>query len=327
MKITNQLPTVHDDFVTGLHKVFEENKILDETPVIAVQNKIKIASYKKERFLKTKNSLSVVKANSTGHSNEKCITDLEKKVEDLQSINNLKEEEINNLKLDLIEVKSNMHQFSYIASHDLKEPLRMVTSYLSLLKNKFGPQLGEKANSYIEFAIDGGARLHTMFNGLLDLSQTGRVDEEKKELCFEALIKDTLTNLSKKIKNTKAEIKICTPLPIIRGYEKSLNRLLDNLICNALKFSKNDSSPVIEISATEKASEWEFCIADNGIGIEPSYYQQIFAVFSKLHPPVMYAGNGIGLAICKKAVEHHGGRMWVNSEINKGSNFCFTIPK
>ena len=327
MKIPNQLPTEPDDFVTGLHKVFEENKILVETPVVAVKNKIKIASYKKERFLKPKNSLSVVKTKSIGHSQEKCITDLEKKLQDLQSINNLQEEEINNLNLKLSLVKSNMDQFSYVASHDLKEPLRMVTSYLGLLKNKFGAQLGDKANTYIDFAIDGGAKLHTMFNGLLDLSQTGRVDEEKKKLNVEELVHDTLVNLSKKIKETKAEIKITGPIPIIMGYEKSLNKLLYNLICNALKFSKNDLSPVIEISATETVSEWEFCIADNGIGIEPSYYQQIFAVFSKLHAPVMYAGNGIGLAICKKAVEQHGGRLWVSSEINKGSNFCFTIPK
>lgn len=250
-----------------------------------------------------------------------------------EEINQLKEKiqvrdlEIEDLKLKLVNVKTNMDQFSYIASHDLKEPLRMVTSYLGLLKSKFGSQLDGKAKTYIDFAIDGGARLHTMFNGLLDLSQTGRIDEPKRMVPFSEIIDEVKISLAKKIREARAQINVEGNLPEVEVYEKSIMKLMENLICNAIKFSNPDVTPVVEISAKEKANNWEFCIADNGIGIEANYYQQIFAVFSKLHNSVAYPGNGIGLAICKKAAEHHGGSIWVHAEVNKGSKFYFTLPK
>jgi len=239
----------------------------------------------------------------------------------------VKEEEIGKLKLKLGNVQNNMEEFSYVASHDLKEPLRMVTSYLGLLKNKFGSQLDQKANTYIDFAIDGGARLHTMFNGLLDLSQIGRIEECRRILPFNEIIEEVQINISKKIKEAKAEINVVSKMPLLEVYERSVIKLMENLLCNAIKFSKPGETPVVEISAREKETGWEFCISDNGIGIEPNNYKQIFAVFSKLHNCAAYPGNGIGLAICKKAVEHHGGAMWVTAEINKGSKFYFTLPK
>ena len=239
----------------------------------------------------------------------------------------LKDVEIEKLKLNLVDAKNNMEQFSYVASHDLKEPLRMVTSYLGLLKNKFGSHLDDKANTYIDFAIDGGTRLHTMFNGLLDLSQTGRLDKPKQMIPFNDIIDEVKINLSKKIREAKAEINIVGNLPVVDVYEKSIIKLMENLICNAMKFSKPNETPIVEISAIEKQTNWEFCVADNGIGIEEGFYKQIFAVFSKLHNSNVYAGNGIGLAICKKAVEHHGGTIWVTAEVNKGSKFYFALPK
>ena len=238
-----------------------------------------------------------------------------------------KDVEIEQLKIKSGENKNHMEEFSYIASHDLKEPLRMVTSYLGLLKNKFGSQLDEKANTYIDFAIDGGARLHTMFNGLLDLSQTGGINESKRSILFNKIIEEVQINISKKIKETKAQIYVIGVMPVIAVYENSCIKLMENLICNAIKFSKAGKIPVVEISAKEKKATWEFCIADNGIGIDEKFYKQIFAVFSKVHNCSAYPGSGIGLAICKKAVEHHGGSLWVSAEVNKGSKFYFTLPK
>ena len=238
-----------------------------------------------------------------------------------------KDVEIEQLKIKSGENKNHMEEFSYIASHDLKEPLRMVTSYLGLLKNKFGSQLDEKANTYIDFAIDGGARLHTMFNGLLDLSQTGGINESKRSILFNKIIEEVQINISKKIKETKAQIYVIGVMPVIAVYENSCIKLMENLICNAIKFSKAGKIPVVEISVKEKKATWEFCIADNGIGIDEKFYKQIFAVFSKVHNCSAYPGSGIGLAICKKAVEHHGGSLWVSAEKNKGSKFYFTLPK
>lgn len=238
-----------------------------------------------------------------------------------------KDVEIEQVKIKSGDDKSHMEEFSYIASHDLKEPLRMITSYLGLLKNKFGSQLDDKANTYIDFAIDGGARLHTMFNGLLDLSQAGKINESKRSIPFNEIIEEVQINISKKIKETKAQIYVIGVMPVMAVNEKSCIKLLENLICNAIKFSKAGETPVVEISAKEKEATWEFCIADNGIGIDEKFYKQIFAVFSKLHNCSAYPGSGIGLAICKKAVEHHGGSLWVSAEVDKGSKFYFTLPK
>ena len=239
----------------------------------------------------------------------------------------LKDAEIKNLKIKLGVVKTNIDQFSYVASHDLKEPLRMVTSYLSLLKNKFGAQLDNKANTYIDLAIDGGARLHTMFNSLLDLSQIGRIEECKRIIPFNEIIDEVKINLSKKIKNVNAQINIEGEMPVLEVYERSIIRLVENLLINAMKFIKVGEAPIVKISAIEKDTSWEFCIADNGLGLDSISYKQIFAVFFKLHNSSLYEGNGIGLAICKKAVEQHGGAIWVTAKVNKGSKFYFSLSK
>ena len=281
---------------------------------------------KVETFTGVKNQSSIVKTNTDSFKSEE-IKNLQQQLVKYENDIVLKDAEIKRLSEKIGMAKPNMDHFSYVASQDLKEPLRMVTSYLALLKNKFGAQLDVKANTYIDIAIDGGAKLHIMFNSLLDLSQICKKDVQKKQVNLDLLLLEVFMNISKKIKEYNAQINIITALPVLPVYEKSVKLLLENLIRNAIKFSKKDEIPVVEISATEKKSVWEFCIADNGIGIEAIHYQQIFAVFSKLHTAVTYPGNGIGLAICKKAVEQHGGTIWVNAEINKGSKFYFTLPK
>ncbi len=302
------------------------------TPSIQAHHDFSEKIFKRVGAVKSKHNKPLTNLTIASKTDIKCGHETELnllKEEVLLFKNNirLKDAEIEKLKLKSAEVKTNLEQFSYVASHDLKEPLRMVTSYLGLLKNKFGSQLDDKANTYIDFAIDGGARLHTMFNSLLDLSQIGRIDECKRMIAFNEIIDEVKINLSKKIKDAKAQINIEGNMPVLEVYEKSVIRLIENLLGNAIKFSKPDETPVVEISAIEKETNWEFCIADNGIGIEANSYKQIFAVFSKLHNSNLYPGNGIGLAICKKAVDHHGGSLWVTSEINKGSKFFFTLPK
>ena len=312
-----------------VEKLYNEN-IGNGNEMVAKLHQIKKndikPSKKVETFTRVKKRSSTLKNNTHANNLEK-IKKLQQQLAKYENDIVLKDAEINSLSEKLTMAKRNMDQFSYVASHDLKEPLRMVTSYLSLLKNKFGAQLDVKANTYIDFAIDGGAKLHIMFNSLLDLSQIGKNDEQKKQVDLNVVLKEVLINISKKIKEYNAKIVTLTELPVLPVYEKSVNLLLENLIRNAIKFSKSEETPVVEISATEKKLVWEFCIADNGIGMEACHYLQIFAVFSKLQTGVTYPGNGLGLAICKKAVEQHGGAIWVNAELNKGSKFYFTLPK
>lgn len=310
--------------------LYTENMVNTGNKMVAILHQTK-KNYTKpgkrvEIFTGKKNHSSSLKNNANSYKPEE-IKNLQQQLVKYEKDIVLKDAEINRLSEKLEMAKRNMDQFSYVASQDLKEPLRMVTSYLALLKNKFGAQLDVKANTYIDIAIDGGAKLHIMFNSLLDLSQICKKDVQKKQVNLDAVLLEVFMNISKKIKEYNAQINVITPLPVLPVYEKSVTLLLENLIRNAIKFSKKDEIPVVEISATEKKSVWEFCIADNGIGIEAFHYQQIFAVFSKLHTAVTYPGNGIGLAICKKAVEQHGGTIWINSEINIGSKFYFTLPK
>ena len=315
--------------------VFAENVYTENVVNIGIEMLAELHQTKKnytklrkkvETFTGAKNQCSIVKTNTESYNPEE-IKKLQQQLLKHEKEIVLKDAEIKRLSEKIEIAKLNIDQFSYVASQDLKEPLRMVTSYLGLLKNKFGAQLDVKANTYIDIAIDGGAKLHIMFNSLLDLSQICTKDKQKKQVDLDRVLLEVFMNISKKIKEYKAQINIITQLPVLPVYEKSINLLLENLIRNAIKFSKKDEIPVVEISAIEKKSVWEFCISDNGIGIEATNYQQIFAVFSKLHTAVTYPGNGIGLAICKKAVEQHGGSIWVNAEINKGSKFYFTLPK
>lgn len=227
----------------------------------------------------------------------------------------------------LKKAKANKEQLSFITSHDLKEPLRMIASYMRLLKRKFGQQLDGKANTYIDFAIDGSVRLESMFNSLLDLAHINVKENEKHKIDFNEIVDEVKHKFFKVIKERNVEIKLPQKLPQVQGYRNALLKLMENLIFNAIKFSADNRQCSVEITAKETKGTWEFCVADNGIGIKEEAYCQIFAVFSKLNNGEKYQGSGIGLAICKKAVEHNGGALWVNSVYGTGSNFYFTIPK
>lgn len=320
MNLPQQRPQHAPHYLTGLTETHvKENTSFSDIALkdIVTQNPLKSSNY----------NTQTISGQTDCQALKPELDFLKEKVSLLKNDILLKDAEIEKLKLNLVDAKTNMEQFSYVASHDLKEPLRMVTSYLCLLKNKFGYKLDDKANTYIDFAIDGGARLHTMFNGLLDLSQTGKADECKREMPIMEIIEEVQIDISKKIKDAKAQITVVGDMPVLKVFEKSVTKLVQHLICNAIKFSQPDKVPMIEISAKEKEKNWEFCVADNGIGVDANCYKQIFGVFAKLHNSTVYPGNGIGLAICKKAVEHHGGALWVTSEVNKGSKFFFILPK
>ena len=217
-----------------------------------------------------------------------------------------------------------LQQFVYVASHDLQEPLRMVTSYLGLMERTFKQQLDPKAKEYIDHAVEGGNRMRELINDVLAYS---RVDTQGKKLApvdMNAVVSKLLTVMDGPIKENKAEV-IVDPLLTILADESQMNRVMQNLIGNALKFHGSER-PVIHISSSPGEREWTFSVKDNGIGIDSKNNTRIFEMFRRLHTSEQYEGTGIGLAICKKIVEGHGGRIWVESEPGKGATFFFTIP-
>ena len=230
--------------------------------------------------------------------------------------------------LGMLEQKNKeLEQFAYVASHDLKEPLRMVTSFIGLLQNKYGSGFDEKANTYMGFALDGSRRMQRMIDDLLELSRTARLGTAEEQVNFGDLLEETKQNIYWLIKENHAEIIVKTRLPVLTVYRADIGRLLQNLLSNAIKFRKKEINPRVEISVTERENEWLFSIKDNGIGIADEKFEKIFDIFTRLHSQQDYEGSGIGLAVCKKVVEHHGGSIWVTSEENKGSTFYFTIKK
>jgi PAS domain S-box len=217
-----------------------------------------------------------------------------------------------------------LERYAYVTSHDLQEPLRMVTSFLQLLQKKYDQQLDETAQKYINFAVDGAARMKTLILDLLEFSRVSSVTEDHTVINLNNIIIATRQALKTSIDASQAIINVDF-LPEVCGNESQLLQLFQNLISNAIKY-KGASNPIINISYTETPIEWQFCIDDNGIGIDGKFFEKIFIIFQRLHNKKEYAGTGIGLAICKKIVELHGGKIWVESDTN-GSRFYFTIIK
>ena len=228
------------------------------------------------------------------------------------------------LKSDELE-RSNqdLEQFAYVASHDLQEPLRMVRSYVQLLQRRYGGKLDTDADEFIAFAVDGVERMQTLISDLLKLSRVGTRGKEFVPIFCEEVLDQALSNLEIAIRESGASI-TRDPLPTLRGDDTQLIQLFQNLIGNALKFS-GDRRPEIHIAAKPRGRGWMFSVRDNGIGIDPKQAERVFLVFQRLHTREEYPGTGIGLAVCKKIVERHGGRIWVESAAGQGSVFCFTI--
>ncbi|MCD6041752.1 MAG: multi-sensor signal transduction histidine kinase, partial [Burkholderiales bacterium] len=233
---------------------------------------------------------------------------------------------------DITELKrsnAELEQFAYVASHDLQEPLRMVASYTQLLGRRYESKLDGDAREFMAYIVDGATRMKQLIEDLLAYSRVGTKAQDFRPVPVEAAVRRALFNLRVAIEESGAAVTY-DPMPTVQADEVQLGQLLQNLVGNALKFRSN-SVPRIHLGVLEKDSEFVFEVRDNGIGIEPQYYERIFMVFQRLHNKGEYPGTGIGLAICKKVVERHGGRIWVESRPaqgpDQGSSFFFTLPK
>ena len=217
-----------------------------------------------------------------------------------------------------------LEQFAYVASHDLQEPLRKVVSFCQLLERRYKGQLDERADEYIAFAVDGASRMQVLINDLLAFSRVGRTTGSFEEVDLEKAYGQALRNLQSAIEDADADVS-ATPLPTVAGDPSLLTALIQNLVGNAVKFH-GDAAPVVRIEAHRVGDEWTFAITDNGIGIEPRFVERVFLIFQRLHGRDLYAGTGIGLALCKKIVEFHGGRIWIDTEYASGTRICWTLP-
>lgn len=223
---------------------------------------------------------------------------------------------------ELLRSNKELENFAYITSHDLQEPLRMVTSYTQLLELRYRDKLDDNAREYIQHAIDGAKRMYELINGLLNYSRISRKDIVLTDIEITKIIEIIESNLAVTIKEKNCTIE-ANNLPVVKADQHQMIQLFQNLIGNAIKFCRKN--PHITISAVHGRSYHTFSISDNGIGIDPQYFERIFQIFKRLHPRDQYEGTGIGLAICKRIVENHGGKIWLESKPGKGSVFHFTI--
>jgi PAS domain S-box-containing protein len=225
---------------------------------------------------------------------------------------------------ELARSNEDLEQFAYVASHDLQEPLRTVTSYVQLLARRYQGRLDSDADEFIGFAADGAVRMWKLINDLLTYSRVGMRGNELEPTDSEAVLAQSVNDLKVSIEENGALV-THDPLPTVMADLPQLGQLFQNLIGNAIKFRSNEP-PRVHISASRNGNGWTFSVRDNGIGIAPEYSERIFVIFQRLHSREEYAGTGIGLAICRKIVDRHGGRIWVNSEVGKGATFYFILP-
>jgi signal transduction histidine kinase len=225
---------------------------------------------------------------------------------------------------DLQRSNSELEQFAYVASHDLQEPLRKVASFCQLLQRRYAGQLDAKADEYIEHAVDGAKRMQALINDLLAFSRVGRTAQRREPVSCAVLVAQAWANLAADVRRTHATIEV-GELPVVLGEASLLTAVFQNLIGNALKF-RADEPPRVMVSVRRDGDFWLFSFSDNGIGIEPEYAERIFVIFQRLHDKATYPGTGIGLAMVRKIIEYHGGRIWLDTTITAGARFWFTLP-
>jgi PAS domain S-box-containing protein len=242
--------------------------------------------------------------------------------EKLKQLNRELEKKLRELAISNAELE----QFAYVASHDLQEPLRMVTSFLTQLEKKYSDKLDDKAHQYIHFATDGAFRMRQIILDLLEFSRVGRSEDKIEPIALTSVVEEIVLLYRKKIEETKAQIN-WDELPVIKAQKTPVRQLFQNLLSNALKYVDSTQKPVVNLYVEDLGNEWQFAIQDNGIGIAPEFHDKIFIIFQRLHNREAYSGTGMGLAICKKIIDNLGGKIWVKSEEGKGSTFYFTLPK
>ena len=234
------------------------------------------------------------------------------------------EEELASKVVELARSNAELEQFAYVASHDLQEPLRMIASYTQLLAERYRGKLDEQADKYIAYSVDGAVRMQTLIQDLLKFSRVGKKKIEPWTTDCRVVVRQVLKNLQPAVQESGAVVN-WNGLPVVMADTSQLTQVFQNLIANAIKFHGKET-PVIQIDAEKKDHEWVLAISDNGIGIPAESWQDIFVIFRRLHTRTEYPGNGIGLAICKKIIEWHGGKIWIEPQAKPGCRFKFTLP-
>lgn len=253
--------------------------------------------------------------------NEKCVLAILRDVTELRKLTKSLEVNIEELRRS----NSELEQFAYVASHDLQEPLRMVSGYTQLLLKRYSDKLGDEGREYIDFAADGAKRMQSLINDLLAYSRVNSHRKQTPDLDLNQVIRQVLFNLSVAIDESHATITI-EKLPVVSADSVQMTQLFQNLISNSLKFHRPETRPEIFVTATgNNETGWTFAVKDNGIGIRKDSVEKVFAIFQRLHSRDTYPGTGIGLAICKKIVEKHHGKIWLESEPDHGTTFFFTL--
>jgi PAS domain S-box-containing protein len=251
------------------------------------------------------------------------ITDRKEASARLHKINRQLEEQTKDLK----RTNADLESFAWVASHDLREPLRMVSSYIGLIGKRLGDGADADTKTYIGYAVEGARRMDALILGLLDYARIGRRGGNFEPVSLKDVVAESLINLKVAIEEAGAEIKVQENLPDAIGIRSDLIRLFQNLIGNAIKFRKPGAAPEVKVKCEDRDNEWIVSVSDNGIGIDEQYYEKVFRIFQRLVPKEEYEGTGIGLAICKKIVEHMGGRIWIESTPGEGATFFIAIAK
>lgn len=220
---------------------------------------------------------------------------------------------------------ADLEQFAYVASHDLQEPLRMVSSYMQLFEKRYKGALDPQAEKYIAYAVDGAKRMQALIAGLLEYSRVGRQEDAPAAVDTEGALDQALTNLRSALEESGAVV-TRDPMPRVVGFGAQITRVFQNLVANAVKFRRPQEPPRIHVGARLQHDRALFTVSDNGIGIDPQYSDRVFVIFQRLHTRAEYPGTGIGLSVCKKVVERHGGEIWLDSQPGAGTTFSFTLP-
>jgi PAS domain S-box-containing protein len=338
------------DMVLGaIESAIKENKLFNiDYRIVTLDGVVKYVNFMADRIEKDSEgnpaSIFGIIQDITERKNaeiamKKAQDELEMKVAErtaeLEKANAIMKEEINERKkiesaldkerLELKRSNEELEQFAYIASHDLQEPLRMVNQYVQLLAKRYKGKLDAGADEYIKFVVDGTARMRQMIVDLLEFSRVGSKEKPLEPTNLEEVISQVTTNLSVAIEESGAKV-THAPMPVVMADFTQIMHVFQNLVGNAIKFRKEGVQPEVHIGAENKGDEWVFSVSDNGIGIDPKYFSKLFIIFQRLNSASQYKGNGIGLAICKKIVERHGGRIWVESTPGVGTTFYFTLP-
>ncbi|ORW71528.1 histidine kinase [Mycobacterium saskatchewanense] len=255
------------------------------------------------------------------------VENMRKRIVDELEVSRAARERLDEQAVELRRSNTELEQFAYVASHDLQEPLRKVASFCQLLEKRYGDKLDERGVEYIAFAVDGAKRMQVLINDLLTFSRVGRLNTLQTEVQLDTVLDAGLDNLSAAIEEAGAEVvRPSQPLPRIVGDPMLLTMLWQNLIGNAVKFRHKDRPPRVVIECERGADELLFRVSDNGIGIPQEFADKVFVIFQRLHGRDVYSGTGVGLALVKKIVEHHGGTIWIDASYTEGTRFVFTIP-